>query len=222
MEDQQAPIRDRFKKFILEDDHPCIMSRTMFELDTFQMKSYAKADGEETTRQLYRDLAAYVDGYDFDSTEFYSFIAVFPGLSPLSEKEFEAFLWDQLQRLHLVDEKPWDPTVNDDPQAHDFSFSLLGKAFYIVGMHPNSSRAARQSPYPCLVFNLHWQFEQLREMGTYERIRDTIRQRDKERNGSVNPMLADFGKGNEAAQYSGRKVPPTWKCPFQHKKRNAS
>lgn len=222
MSTQDKSIRDRFRQFILDEDHPCIMSRTMFEMDTFHMHSYKNPDSEATTEQLLKDLKNYIDGYDFDSPEFYSFIAVFPGLSPLSEKDFEEFLWTKLQDLHELDDSPWDHAVGDDPQADDFSFSLGGKAFYIVGMHPNSSRAARQSPYPCLVFNLHWQFEQLREMGTYDRIRDTIRKRDLEKNGSVNPMLADFGKGNEAAQYSGRKVDEAWKCPFQHKKRNAS
>ena len=222
MTHQDISIRDRFRKFILDEDHPCIMSRTMFEMDTFQMKTYNRPQREDSIQHLYEDLKDYVRGYDFDSQEFYSFIAVFPGLFPMSEKEFEEFLWDQLQRLHRLDDKPWDPTVSDDPHSDDFSFSLHGKAFYIVGMHPNSSRAARQSPLPCLVFNLHWQFEQLREMGSYERIRDMIRERDKAKNGSVNPMLADFGKGNEAAQYSGRQVSSAWKCPFQHKKRNAS
>ena len=41
-----------------------------------------------------------------------------------------------------------------------------------------------------------------------------VRERDKALAGSVNPMLADFGRGSEAAQYSGREVGPDWKCPF--------
>ena len=46
-------------------------------------------------------------------------------------------------------------------------------------MHPKSSRMARQAPFPTLVFNLHWQFEKLRELGTYKRVRNAIRKRDK-------------------------------------------
>jgi FPC/CPF motif-containing protein YcgG len=91
---------------------------------------------------------------------------------------------------------------------------LIGKAFYVVGMHPNSSRIARQSPFPTIVFNLHWQFEKLRQMGSYETVRDRIRERDEELQGSMNPMLSDFGKGSEAKQYSGKKVDDNWKCPF--------
>ena len=73
---------------------------------------------------------------------------------------------------------------------------------------------ARQSPFPAIVFNLHWQFEKLREMGNYQVVRDRIRQRDEELQGTINPMMEDFGEGSEAKQYSGRKVGKEWKCPF--------
>src|SRR5690606_40704217 len=101
-----------------------------------------------------------------------------------------------------------------DPENDNFSFSLGGKAFYMVGLHPNSSRKARQSPVPAIAFNLHWQFEKLREMGAYYTVRDKIRERDKDLQGSINPMLEDFGETSEARQYSGRKVGEEWKCPF--------
>jgi FPC/CPF motif-containing protein YcgG len=32
--------------------------------------------------------------------------------------------------------------------------------------------------------------------------------------GTVNPMLAEFGEQSEARQYSGRDVGEIWKCPF--------
>ena len=54
---------------------------------------------------------------------------------------------------------------------------IAGKSFYIVGLHPNSSRLARRSPFTAIAFNLHWQFEKLREMGTFIRVRNTIRKR---------------------------------------------
>ncbi len=210
-------LRKEFQSFILDKDHPCIMAKTMFELDTFKLKAYPEMGSKETTEKLLVDLEDYLDNYDFTSTEFYSFIATFPKMEIATEIEYEQLLWKQLQALHLADEMVWDPDVNSDPSAPDFSLSLLGKAFYIVGMHPQSSRQARRSPVPCIVFNLHWQFEQLREMGTYQRIRDTIRQRDKEKHGSVNPMLSDFGTSSEARQYSGRQVSEAWNCPFLRK-----
>jgi len=107
--------------------------------------------------------------------------------------------------------------VSKDTENQHFSFSIGGKAFYIVGMHPGASRKARQSPYAAIAFNLHWQFEKLREMGSYETVRDKIRERDKELQGSINPVLEDFGSNSEARQYSGRKVEKDWKCPFHNK-----
>ncbi len=65
-----------------------------------------------------------------------------------------------------------------------------------------------------MVFNLHAQFETLREMGRYDRLRETVLERDLALNGSTNPMLARFGEISEARQYSGRVVDGQWKCPF--------
>ena len=135
----------------------------------------------------------------------------------VSEIEFENLLWRQLQFLHEMDNTGWDPMVSDDPNDPNFSFSIGGKAFYVVGLHPEASRLARRAPYPTLVFNLHSQFEKLREMGVYHKVRDKIRERDKAVQGSINPVLQDFGEESEARQYSGRQVGKNWKCPFHHK-----
>ena len=65
---------------------------------------------------------------------------------------------------------------------------------------------ARRAPWPILTFNLHAQFEQLKQTERYAHMRDTIRARDLELQGSVNPMVADHGTISEARQYSGRAV----------------
>ena len=49
---------------------------------------------------------------------------------------------------------------------------------------------------------------------TSPRMRDTIRRRDVELQGSINPMLADHGQISEGRQYSGRAVGPAWCAPF--------
>jgi FPC/CPF motif-containing protein YcgG len=122
-----------------------------------------------------------------------------------------------MQLLHSLDPEDWDPETSSDADSANFSFSLFGTSFYLVGLHPESSRKARQFSYPTIVFNLHEQFDKLRDMGAYHTIRDRIRERDEEKNGSFNPMLEDFGESSEARQYSGRQVGEDWKCPF-HKK----
>lgn len=208
-----------FDQFVLEKDHPCVMAQTVFSMDQVDYHEYGNFGTRETAKNILKDLKEYIANYDFDSNEFFSFLAVFKDRKEYTEKEYEDTLWQQLQYLHEVDDSPWDKNVSPDPDSNNFSFSLGGRAFYMVGLHPNSSRKARQSPYPAIAFNLHWQFEKLREMGTYQTVRDKIRERDIELQGDINPMLEDFGEKSEARQYSGRKVGEEWKCPFLHHKK---
>lgn len=206
-----------FDDFIIENGHPCVMAQTMFREDKGDMHVYDNFGSERTASKILDDLRNYVDNYDFSSNDFYTYIAVFNHEQEMDEQQFEHLLWKQLQHLHEADDRPWDKSVSTDPENENFSFSLLDQAFYIIGLHPGSSRKARQAPYPAMVFNLHWQFEQLRKMGVYKQVRDTIRERDIEFEGSINPMLDDFGDRSEARQYSGRQVGDDWKCPFHHK-----
>ena len=65
-----------------------------------------------------------------------------------------------------------------------------------------------------MVFNLHDQFETLRELNRYEKLRGSILERDLALAGSQNPMLARHGTISEARQYSGRAVGEEWQCPY--------
>jgi len=209
-------LKEEFNSFVLDNNHPCVMAQTVFSMDDVILNSYPAFGSLETAKDILKDLEEYISNYDFESNDFKTFLAVFPDSEDYSEIEFERILWKQLQNLHLSDNCPWDKEVSNDPENEHFSFSLGGRAFYIVGLHPGSSRIARRSPYPAIAFNLHWQFEKLREMGTIENVRDKIRERDIELQGNINPMLQDFGKSSEAKQYSGRKVGKDWKCPFHN------
>ena len=208
--------KSKFEEFIIAKDHPCIMAQTVFSMDKVDFHEYDNFGSRETARAILADLKKYIDSYDFNSNDFLTFLVGFKGKQDYTEEEFEEVLWQQLQYLHEEDDTPWDKEVSPDPEHKNFSFSLGGKAFYIVGLHPNSSRKARQAPYPAMAFNLHWQFEKLREMNSYHTVRDKIRERDIELQGTINPMLEDFGERSEARQYSGRKVGEDWKCPFLH------
>ena len=211
---EAAVIKEEFKEFILGKDHPCVMAQTVFTMDKVDLHVYEDFGSRTAAANIIEDIKVYLSTYDFESNDFLTFMAVFKGPKKYSEEEFEQLLWQQLQQIHELDEQPWDQEVSKDPEDQKFSFSIAGKAFYIVGLHPGSSRIARQSPYPTLTFNLHWQFEKLRQMGTYDIVRNKIRERDRELQGDNNPMLEDFGKRSEARQYSGRKVGEEWKCPF--------
>lgn len=216
MESYQT-IEKEYRDFILKQKHPCVMAKTLFMMNNYHLKVYQDMTANNNLEQLLNDLGDFVKNYNFESNDFESFMAVFPNNIFESEIEFEKELWTLLQKLHELDVCDWDSTVSEDPEDPNFSFSLKGKAFYIVGLHPQSSRKARQSPHTTIVFNLHWQFERLREMGTYKKVKKRIRKRDIKLQGTINPVLKDFGNDTETRQYSGRNVESDWKCPF-HKK----
>jgi uncharacterized protein len=138
----------------------------------------------------------------------------------LSEAEFEQYLWDRVQSLsdkNSLFGAGADSRVSADPENPHFGLSFGGEAFFVVGLHPNASRLARRFERPALVFNLHDQFEQLRQQGRYERMRETILERDVALSGSLNPMLERHGEGSEARQYSGREVEENWCCPYEQR-----
>lgn len=208
----------KYQDFILAQDHPCVMAQSSFKLNQVDLFTYEKMGSIETAKALLQDLKTYVESYDFEASDYRSLVAVFPHEDFNTEEVFEEKLWDQLTHLYLLDDHDWDPAVSNDPENAKFSFSVAGKAFYVVGLHPYSSRIARRAPYPTIVFNLHHQFQQLKDRGVFLQVRDTIRARDKELQGSINPVLSDFGEDSEAKQYSGKNVSRNWKCPFKPNK----
>jgi hypothetical protein len=210
-------IENAYKHFIIKQKHPCVMANTVFMMEDYYLKVYDTITSNDIIDPILSDIEHYLDNYNFESNEFETLIFCFKNDAFQSEKQFENSMWNFLQKLHNHDDREWDHNVSQDPDDPDFSFSIKGKAFYIVGMHPQSSRMARRAPYCTIVFNLHWQFERLREMGTYQAVKKRIRRRDKKLQGHINPVLRDFGKDSETKQYSGRDVEPQWKCPFHTK-----
>jgi uncharacterized protein len=208
---------DAIREFIL-DDHPCVMAQSIVADDSLTVADYGLMNTSETYEKLLEDLKAYLKMVNDDNMKFLTFIATFDQELFETELAFEEALWKLLYNLHKIDPLPWDVTTDPDTKSSKFSYSLLQTSFYIVGMHPESSRHARSAPFPMVVFNLHSQFEMLRNAGRYTRVRDLIRKRDKAYQGSINPMLEDFGENSEARQYSGRKVDENWKCPYHFDK----
>jgi uncharacterized protein len=97
-------------------------------------------------------------------------------------------------------------TLSADPDDPRFSFSFARRAFYVIGLHPRSSRWARRFAWPTLIFNAHDQFEDLHAHGQFGRLKEAINRRDSALQGRPNPRLTEFGTASEAPQYAAREV----------------
>ena len=207
-----------FKDFILQDGYPCVGATTSLNSRNFCLGIFDDMFSEETIQNLSWAVNKYIDALKSRRSMYLTYIAIFPESKFDDEIEFENGLWKLLSKMHEADRNyfTWDPKVSDDPESSLFSYSLGGESFFLVGMHPNSSRKARRFHVPAIAFNLHSQFEYLRSKGRYEITKNAVRANELKFQGSINPMLADHGAGHEAKQYSGRKVDDSWGCPFKH------
>ena len=211
-------VRDasqRFLERVGRPDFPCVGAKSAAAHDGIEFFEAADLRCPADDRPLLANLQQFARSAPPDAL-FVSFVALFPATPRLDEADFEAALWQRLQALHALDARDfaWDPSVSADPASPQFSMSFGGRAFYVVGLHPGSGRRARRFPVAALVFNLHSQFETLREDGRYEKLRASIIERDIAYSGSHNPMLKVHGEASEARQYSGRVVGAEWRCPF--------
>jgi FPC/CPF motif-containing protein YcgG len=206
----------QFREHISNPGFPCVGAKASVTGGCYRFGFYSQMNDVETTAVLAHDLWLYVQERPTFHSEYATFAAVFAAPVITDEKAWEELLWAQLQSLHELDKSHygWDKTVSSDPESPDFSFSFAETGFFVVGLHPASSRLSRRFKWATLIFNAHSQFEQLRQQNQFERLRETIRARDLKLQGSLNPNLSDFGKQSDARQYSGRAVEQNWKCPF--------
>ncbi len=215
---QARLVGDAFRARVLEESFACLGARSALGSGRSRISLYADMGDSEGTRRLARDLARFAGLQDTtDHTGFSSFVAAFTGPMDVGEGRFEQKMWQQLQDLHDVDARVygWDPCFSSDPDDPSFAFSIGGRAFFVVGLHGRASRVTRRFAWPTLVFNPHDQFTRLRSTGRFDRLQEKIRERDLAIQGSLNPMLGDFGIRSEARQYAGRAVEDDWRCPFR-------
>jgi FPC/CPF motif-containing protein YcgG len=160
----------------------------------------------------------FVDGYRASGDSFHSAAVIFRTPLDTDDISFDKLLWDRLKALSTLDKEKYehDPRVDSDPSSPRYSYSLKSEAFFVIGLHPGSERNSRRFNFPTLVFNPHAEFEKLRTLHRYDKMKSIVRKRDKIYSGSVNPMLDDFGSSSEAIQYSGMRHEKTWKCPLKH------
>lgn len=210
-------IAEEYMEFIDAGDFPCVAAKAALQNETIQCLVAGHIACPREDMRILEFLYDFIDGYRLSDKSYQSAVVIFDECENLSEEMFDSFLWQRLQSLSSLDaiKYKYDSRVSSDPGSAYFSFSIKEEAFYIIGLHPSSSRKARQFKYPAMVFNPHAQFEELRRTNKFENIKKAIRKRDIALSGSVNPMLVDFGELSKAFQYSGRKYDVTWQCPFK-------
>ncbi len=224
IEVELAEAHNQLRQQILGQFYPCTGAISSFRQKTYRFGLYPELAGNSAVHAVCYDLYEFCHEFQKTDDHFITFIAMFREPAIQSERHFEDLLWNQLQAMHSLDSTffAWDKTVDSNPHSHHFSFSIGGRAMYVIGMHPQASRLARTRPYPTMVFNLHEQFDRLRARGKFETMKQTIRTREVAFQGSINPMLSSFGENSEARQYSGRAVPENWACPFQPRKNDTT
>jgi FPC/CPF motif-containing protein YcgG len=210
-------LAHQFRTFVNDRDFPCVGAKAALQRDGMRFlvaRDFASGWDDLRIMPALLDLAK---SYREKPQLFQSLVVLFEDGVPEDEQAFEHGLWKRLQSLSDKDEwlgQPADPRVAHDPGDPHFAMSFGGEAFFVVGLHPNSSRPARRFATPAMVFNLHDQFETLRAEGRYDKLRAAILDRDVAVAGSVNPMLSHHGSISAARQYSGRAVEADWVCPF--------
>jgi FPC/CPF motif-containing protein YcgG len=212
------PVEDlaheEFRAVVLSQSFACVLGASAVRSGRYRFHSYSRLGDRDSASAVAADLAKFIDEYPLTPGHYASFAASFREPGGVTATEFEELLWQTLRHLHEEDDQAWDRSVSSDPDDAGFSFSFHGRAFFVVGMHAGSPRWTRRLAFPTLVFNAHEQFEDLRRSDHFSGVQETIRKRDTELQGSPNPVLADYGQESEARQYSGRLVPPDWRCPF--------
>ena len=214
----ERDLRHKFEAFVRDRSFPCVGAKSALARGMLKVvPCWSITSGWDDLR-IHGELLEWVHEYQSEPGLFRSLAFVFADSAKLSEETFEQAMWQRIQSLSDKDawlDQPYDSRVSQDPDDVHFSLSFGGEAFFAVGLHPRASRPARRFEAPAIVFNLHDQFEQLRDEGRYETIRETILARDVQLAGSINPMLTRHGEASAAAQYSGREVDSQWVCPFR-------
>ncbi len=207
--------QQQFKAYVQAPAFPCVGARSAINRGRACFGLYDGLGEGGHIARLCTDLGQFSARFPQPGEDPVSFIALFDD-TIASELEFERRLWQHLQEVHEHDRRQfaWNAGVSDDPSSPQFSFSVGGRAFFVVGLSPVASRLARRAPMPCLVFNFHDQFEALRASGKYDGLQRVIRNRDVALQGAINPVLARHGDASEARQYSGRATEAGWRCPF--------
>ncbi len=210
-------MREEVLNFIQQKSFPCIMAKAVAQSGYLDVHEAKDLESAGSLSLIQNQLYDFIDHFRANQDKFSSFILI---LNDPNLRKFSHFGIKFYQFLKLLNQKdkllyPPDPRVAMAVNDNNFSYSIKSEAFFLVALHPESPRWSRRFKYPAIVFNPHVQFEKLREKKLFEKIKKAIRLRDKLLQGSVNPMLNDFGERSEVFQYLGKSYGPHDPIPLQ-------
>jgi len=211
-------IIKEYSAFLGKKQFPCVAAKAALSREHIQCMVAMHMACPAQDKIILQFLYSFVDKYRASEDSYHSAAVIFKEPVEINEKIFDSLIWQRLNSLSSLDKQTYshDRRVDSDPSSSHFSFSLKEEAFFILGLHPGSSRRSRQFKYPALIFNPHAEFEKLRKSNRYTKMKEVVRKRDVEYSGSINPMLADFGEASEVYQYSGLQYDADWICPLSH------
>lgn len=209
--------REHVRALLTQKDYPCVAAQQSLRRDECHIELFRGFGSGESWRALRAGLLRFLAEQKRTGSTYLSYWAIFEECPEMTEDNFEGALWHELSCLTSVEEKnaDWQQGKSLDPSQEEFRFSLGGTELFVVGLHPGASRKARRFYAPALVFNAFTQFERLQLLGQYDGMVRTIRTREKKFEGSVNPMVEQYGETWETIQASGKYNSSQWKCPFR-------
>src|SRR5688500_11764098 len=160
---ESEPIIQEFHDFINDRFYPCVAARAAMAQKNVPCFVAGHMACPNDDSGILRFVYDFVDYFRQSKSGFRSAAIIFKSPQETTPESFDVLLWQRLQALSDLDAQKfrYDPRVSQHASAPDFSFSLGEEAFFIIGLHPGSSRLSRQFKYPTLVFNPHVQFEEL-------------------------------------------------------------
>lgn len=209
-------IINEYAEFLSGKGFPCIAAKAALSRNHIKCMVAMHMACPAHDREVLQFIYNFVDVYRASEESYHSAAVIFREPTEMDETAFDKLLWQRLKALASLDKVKYayDPRVDSNPTSVNYSFSLKEEAFFIIGLHPTSRRKARQFKYPALIFNPHAEFEKLRRLNRYTKMKDVVRKRDIKYSGSINPTLYDFGEASEVYQYSGIEYDSGWTCPL--------
>lgn len=212
-------VQDSIVDLVSQKNYPCIAAIKSFHQDEYQVGTYEGFGSGTSWRSLRQDLHSFLNEIKRTNSPYFTFWATYPTEAVLSEDLFEQKMWNELSCLTSEEMKSSDwGTAPSHPEEQSFGLHLFGENFFVVGLHPNSSRKSRQFPFPTLIFNIFRQFDVLKKENIYDPMVKANRIRDVKFQGSANPMALLHGEKWESIQFSGKNNSSEWKCPFRFMK----